>query len=333
VEFIEFTANETEAEELAAMFRAMGFAEVARHRNKDVTLFRQGSIHLVINTEKEGFAHSAYLMHGASAYAIGLRVEDAAATVGRAKALGAETFEQRRGPGELPIPAVRGVGGGVIYFIDARSEHVWEVEFEPLSGPEVADSGLVAIDHVAQTMDYGEMLSWVLFYTSIFNLRKSPMVDVIDPAGVVRSQAIASADGLLRLTLNGAENHKTLAGHFMAESFGSSVQHLAFRTSDIFATADRLRQAGFAPLRISLNYYDDLEARFGLASDLAAKLRAGNILYDRDDAGEFFQIYSQTYGDGFFLEIVERRGGYDGYGAPNAPFRIAAQKRLISKGE
>jgi 4-hydroxyphenylpyruvate dioxygenase len=329
-EFVEFTANETEAEELAAMFRAMGFAEVARHRNKDVTVFRQGSINLVINTEKEGFAHSAHLVHGACAYAIGLRVEDAAATVARAKALGAETFEQRRGPGELAIPAVRGVGGGVIYFIDARSDHVWDVEFEPSNAAVGADAGLAAIDHVAQTMNYGEMLSWVLFYTAILNLRKSPMVDVIDPAGVVRSQAIASADGLLRLTLNGAENHRTLAGHFMAESFGASIQHLALRTGDIFATAERLRQAGFAPLRISPNYYDDLEARFGLDAGLAAQLRAANILYDRDDAGEFFQIYSQTYGDGFFFEIVERRGGYNGYGAANAPFRIAAQKRLIA---
>ena len=331
VEFIEFTANETEADELGAMFRAMGFTEAARHRNKDVTLFRQSGINLVINTEKEGFAHSAYLVHGASAYAIGLRVEDAGATVARAKALGAETFEQRRGPGELAIPALRGVGGGVIYFVDAGIAHVWDVEFEPLDAQEGADAGLTAIDHVAQTMNYGEMLSWALFYTAIFNLKKSPMVDVVDPAGLVRSQAIANRDGLLRLTLNGAENNKTLAGHFIAESFGSSIQHLAFRTGDIFAAAARLREAGFAPLRISPNYYDDLEARYSLPSDLAYRLRAGNILYDRDDTGEFFQIYSQTYGDGFFFEIVERRGGYDGYGAANAPFRIAAQKRSMPK--
>ena len=329
VEFIEFTANETEAEALGAMFHAMGFAETARHKNKDVTLFRQRGINLVINTEKEGFAHSAYLVHGASAYAIGLKVEDAAATVARAKALGAETFEQRRGPGELAIPAVRGVGGGVIYFIDASSSHVWDIEFEPRDAQADMDAELAAIDHVAQTMNYGEMLSWGLFYTAIFKLRKSSMVDVIDPAGLVRSQAIASDDGLLRLTLNGAENHKTLAGHFMAESFGSSIQHLAFRTDNIFTAAARLREAGFAPLRISPNYYDDLEARFGLTPDVTERLRAHNILYDRDGTGEFFQIYSQTYGDGFFFEIVERRNGYNGYGAPNAPFRIAAQKRSI----
>jgi 4-hydroxyphenylpyruvate dioxygenase len=181
-------------------------------------------------------------------------------------------------------------------------------------------------------MNYEEMLSWALFYTSIFKLRKSPIVDVIDPAGVVRSQAIADDDGLLRLTLNGAENSNTLAGHFFAESFGSSIQHLALRTHDIFAAADRLRQAGFVPLQISQNYYDDLEARFGLAPDFTARLRVGNMLYDRDDAGEFLQIYSQPYGDGFFIEIVERRDNYAGYGAFNAPFRIAAQKRVMRRG-
>jgi 4-hydroxyphenylpyruvate dioxygenase len=330
VEFVEFAADEAEFETLSGMFRSLGFAKIAKHRTKDVTVFRQGGINLVINTEKEGFAHSAYLAHGTCAYAVGLKVEDAAATVARAKALGAEPFEQRRGPGELPIPAIRGVGGGVIYFIDAGTEHVWEVEFDALAAPAVNDAGLTAVDHVAQTMNYEEMLSWVLFYTSIFASRKSPVVDVIDPAGLIRSQAIANEDGRLRLTLNGAENSRTLAGHFIAESFGSSIQHLALRTGDIFATAARLAALGFAPLRISQNYYDDLEARFGLAPDLAEKLKAGNILYDRDEAGEFFQIYGQTYGDGFFIEIVERRGNYAGYGAPNAQFRIAAQKRSIS---
>ena len=204
--------------------------------NKDVALYRQGDINLVINTENEGFAHSSYLMHGTSAYAIGLKVEDAAATVARAKALGADLFEQPRGPGELAIPAIRGVGGGVIYFIDDRSElaRVWDIEFEAVDPEGGSGAGLTSIDHIAQTMSYEEMLTWLLFYTSIFRARKPPMVDVIDPGGVVRSQVIESDGQALRLTLNGAENDKTLAGRFLAESFGSSVQHLAFATNDIF---------------------------------------------------------------------------------------------------
>jgi 4-hydroxyphenylpyruvate dioxygenase len=217
----------------------------------------------------------------------------------------------------------------VIYFIDDRTAGVWEIEFEPLETGPATDTGVTRIDHVGQTMNYEEMLTWLLFYTSIFKVGKSPMVDVVDPAGLVRSQVIENASGSLRLTLNGAENRKTLAGHFIAESFGSSVQHLALHSSDIFATAQAFRDLGFEPLKISPNYYDDLEARFGLDPDLADRLRAFDILYDRDDKGEFFQLYSGTQGEGFFFEIVERRGGYNGYGAPNAPIRIAAQKRTM----
>ncbi|NKN39766.1 3-keto-5-aminohexanoate cleavage protein, partial [Agrobacterium sp. a22-2] len=189
-------------------------------------------------------------------------------------------------------------------------------------------TGLLRIDHVAQTVRYEEMLTWLLFYASILNVRKTPMVDIIDPAGVVRSQVVENEAGALRITLNGAENRKTLAGHFIAENFGSSVQHLAFSTDDIFATAEALKSNGFKPLPISPNYYDDVEARFGLAPEITEKLKMYNILYDKDEAGEYFQLYSPTYGEGFFFEIVERRG-YKGYGAPNAIFRIAALRRYL----
>jgi 4-hydroxyphenylpyruvate dioxygenase len=225
------------------------------------------------------------------------------------------------------------VGGGVIYFIDDTLANVWDVEFEPVEQAGSHEAGLVSIDHVAQTMNYEEMLTWLLFYTAIFRTAKLPMVDVVDPAGLVRSQVVESPDGRLRLTLNGAESRKTLAGHFVAESFGSSVQHIAFACDDILETSARLAGLGFRPLEISPNYYDDIEARFDLAPELVAKLRSGNILYDRDEGGEFFQFYSRNFGEGFFFEIVERRDNYAGYGGPNAPFRIAAQKRaMLPKG-
>jgi 4-hydroxyphenylpyruvate dioxygenase len=332
VEFVEFAADADEAARLGGLFSALGFRVAGRHKSKAVTLYRQGGINLVVNTEREGFAHSSFLVRGTSAYAVGIRVDDARATVARAKALGAEVFEQAPGPGELAIPAIHGLGGGILYFIDGTSDlaRVWDIEFEPVAGkPPAVDVGLTRVDHVAQTMDYEEMLSWGLFYTSIFRMKKTPMVDIVDPAGLVRSQAIGNADGSLRLTLNGAENRRTLAGHFIAETFGSAIQHIAFATGDIFAAAAALRANGLEPLAISQNYYDDLEARFGLDPDFADRLRDENILYDRDDAGEYFQIYSPVVGEGFFFEVVERRGGYDGYGGPNAPFRIAAQKRRM----
>lgn len=334
VEFIEFTANEQEAAELASLFRTFGFRRVARHRSKEVTLWRQGRINLLINAERDGFAHSAYLMHGTSVCDICLRVEDAAATVQRARAMGAEPFEQPVGPSELSIPAIRGVGGGVMHFIDDKTDlaRLWEIDFVTEVVAADGDAGLLAVDHVAQTMNYEEMLTWVLFYTSIFATRKTPMVDIVDPAGLVRSQVIENAEGTLRLTLNGAENRRTLAGRFIAESFGSAVQHLAFSTADIFATVAALARNGFQPLKISQNYYDDIEARFGLEPELVEQLRRCNILYDRDADGEYFQIYSPNFGEGFFFEIVQRRA-YGGYGAANAPFRIAAQKRTLPERE
>jgi len=329
--FVEFATDEDEAVELIALLQALGFCKRAVHRSKKVTLFEQGSIRILVNADPLGFASAAYAVHGTFAYALALVVEDATEAYRRALAMDAEPFQQAVADGELELPAIRGVGGGLIYLIDDKSPlgRFSEIDFEPVSedGCE-AGAGLLQFDHIAQTVAYDEMLTWLLFYTSIFETRKTPMVDIIDPSGVVRSQAVENGTGRLRLTMNGAENRRTLAGHFIAEKFGSGIQHLAFSTDDIFVTARSLRKQGFKPLHISPNYYDDVEARFGLDADLTERLKAENILYDRDEHGEYFQLYSGTYGEGFFFEIVERRG-YRGYGAPNAIFRIAALKRQM----
>ncbi|QYA16507.1 sugar phosphate isomerase/epimerase and 4-hydroxyphenylpyruvate domain-containing protein [Rhizobium sp. AB2/73] len=331
VAFVEFTVDEVEASVLSDRLRALGFRHVGRHKSKRVDVFRQGNINLVVNTDPDGFAGASYALHGQSAYAMGLWVDDAEAAVVRAVALGAERFEQPLDPGEIEMPGVRGVGGGILYFLDRRSAlgRIWEIEFDPVhDDTDWRPVGLTGIDHVAQTMKYEELLTWLLFYTAILNAHKTPMVDIIDPAGVVRSQVVENEPGSLRITLNGAENRNTLAGHFIAETFGSGIQHLAFATDDIFAAAAALSDNGFATLMISPNYYDDLEARFGLEPAFTDRLKAHNILYDRDDHGEYFQLYSPTYGEGFFFEIVQR-SGYRGYGAANAIFRIAALRRHL----
>ena len=331
IAFIEFTVDEAEAPDLEAVIATLGFRRQARHKSKNVTVFRQGDIRLVVNADDRGFAGSSYLVHGTSAYAMGLMVEDARAAWERAVALGAEAFEQPLDPGEIEMPAVRGVGGGVLYFLDRKSDlaRIWDIEFDPVDDcPDTKDAGFSRIDHVAQTMPYEELLTWLLFYTSIFEAEKTPMVDIVDPSGLVRSQVVENGEGSLRITMNGAENRNTVAGRFITETFGSGIQHLAFTTDDIFAAADALAANGFSALEISRNYYDDLEARFGLDPDLAERLQARNILYDRDEHGEYFQLYSPTYREGFFFEIVERRG-YSGYGAANAIFRIAALRRHL----
>jgi 4-hydroxyphenylpyruvate dioxygenase len=331
VAFVEFTADTSESPELVEMLHTLGFRRVGRHRSKKVDLYQQGAIRLVVNSEEKGFASAAFHLHGTSAYAFGLEVENARDAVDRAAALGSERFTQAVPAGEASIPAIHGPGGGICYFLDDSLPlaSIWTREFLGVEDQShVKSAGLENIDHIAQTVSYEDLLTTVLFYNSLLDVRKTPVVDIIDPSGIVRSQVIENGNGSFRVTLNGAENRKTLAGHFLAESFGSSIQHVAFSTSDIFRTAERLAANGFIPLRITRNYYDDVEARFGLEPDFAERLRAANILYDRDEYGEYFQLYSPVYGEGFFFEIVERRG-YRGYGAPNAIFRIAAQKRHI----
>ncbi|WP_457588126.1 bifunctional sugar phosphate isomerase/epimerase/4-hydroxyphenylpyruvate dioxygenase family protein [Ensifer canadensis] len=330
IAFIEFTIDESEAPQLEALIRTLGFCKAARHKTKSVNVFRQGDIRLVINTERRGFANSSYLVHGTSAYAMGLLVDDARAAHARALALGAETFAQPVDEGEIEMPAVHGVGGGVVYFLDRHSDlgRIWDIEFDPVDDTAATSAGLLSIDHIAQTMHYDELLTWLLFYTSLLEAHKTPLVDIIDPSGIVRSQVVENATGSLRITMNGAENRNTLAGRFIAETFGSGIQHLAFTTDDIFATADALAAGGFVSLAISPNYYDDLEARFGLDPLFTERLKAKNILYDRDENGEYFQLYSPTFSGGFFFEIVERRG-YRGYGAANAIFRIAALRKFL----
>ncbi|WP_417241364.1 bifunctional sugar phosphate isomerase/epimerase/4-hydroxyphenylpyruvate dioxygenase family protein [Celeribacter sp.] len=331
VEFVEFTASEEEAETLGAMLSTLGFSKVSRHVAKDIDLWRQGDINLVVNTEREGFAHSAYIMHGTSVCDIGLHVADAAAAVERARVLGANLFSQKRGKDELDIPAVRGVGGSVLHFLDRHSElaGVWDKEFTKVEqGATGPGAGLTRIDHIAQVMNFEEMQTWTLFYDAIFDVERTPLVDVVDPNGLVHSRAVQTPDGVFRLTLNGADTHRTLAGRFIADSYGSSVQHLAFATDDLLDTAGKLADLGFKALPISENYYADLVTRFDIDAALLARLKAANILYDEDENGAFFQLYSRPYGEGFFFEIIERRNGYDGFGKPNAPFRTAAQKRL-----
>ncbi|MXQ09254.1 TIM barrel protein [Alphaproteobacteria bacterium GH1-50] len=328
--FIEFASQQDEADALEALLRSLGFAEIGKHITKKLTLWRQGDIRIVVNRETTGHAGATWNARGTSVCDIGLAVTDADGAVERARKLGSEPFRQPLGPGELDIPAIRGLGGSVLHFIDEDSglARVWDVEFTTNAAPHEG-ALLHSVDHIAQTMSYDEMLSWSLFYRTLFQMDRAPMVDVIDPDGLVRSQALADPEGRLRVTLNGAETHRTLAGSFLEETFGASVQHIALATDDIFATAQRLSGLGFAPLEMPANYYDDLSARFALSDELLAKLKAANILYDEDAAGQLFQLYSSTFAGGMFFEIVERQGGYQGYGAPNAPFRIAAQKRRM----
>jgi 4-hydroxyphenylpyruvate dioxygenase len=330
VEFIEFAVDDRTADELGQFISGLGFHKAAQHKSKAVTRWTQGSINLVINKEKEGFAHSHYITHGPSVCAIGLKVESAAAALDRAEKLCDTPFRQKVGRGELEIPCVRGMGGSLLYFLDPISQlgKVWDVEFErTIAAGKDAKVGLTVVDHISQSMHYEDMLSWLLFYTSMLDVRKTPQIDITDPGGIVRSQVIETSDGALRIALNASQSHRTQSSRFLHEYFGSGVQHIAFATDDIVATAARLKANGVAILSIPENYYDDLEARVDLSADRLKVLKANNILYDKDADGEYLQVYTQSFKDLFFLEIVERHG-YKGFGAINAPIRLNAQSRL-----
>jgi 4-hydroxyphenylpyruvate dioxygenase len=328
VEFIEFAANESEVPQLESLFASLGFTAAGRHRSKDVTRWKQNSINFVINSEPDSFARAYDATHGASVCALGLSVENVAGALERAQGLRIGQFTPRAEPGELMIPALLGVGGSLIYLMESGMEgDIWEREFEASPGSaHAAGAGLLRVDHVAQTMHYEEMLSWLLYYSSLFDLTKSPAVQVADPLGLVQSQAIESPEGGLRFTLNGSASHQTLSARFLQGFGGAGVQHIALTTTDIFATARRLKELGLATLPIPRNYYDDLEARFDLEPHRIERLAELNVLYDRDAEGEYFQFYSRAFAKRFFFEIVERRG-YRAYGAANAPIRLAAQSR------
>ena len=332
VEFVEFTCDEASAEALRKMLGCLRFRLERRHIHKSVELWRQGAVNIVLNTEREGFARSAFVTHGPTVCDLGLRVTDARQTARRVNDLGGDTFSQPLGTGELDIPAVRGVGGMLVHFIDEKSDlhRVWDIEFQPVSATEaIQPAGLRRIDHIAQTMRPDEMQSWLLFYLSTFQMKKSPPVEVSDPAGPVSSQAIESPEGEVRMTLNGVEPGATVAGSFIADKFGAGIQHIALATDDIFETSSLLAASGFPRLAIPKNYYADLLAGQGLDAALVARLQDHDILYARSGTGSYFQIYSQPIFGGFFFEIVERQGGYPGFGARNAPVRVAAQSRLL----
>ena len=329
IEFIEFAVDETDRHNFTALLRGLGFTLKGKHRSKDVLLFAQGDIRIVVNSDKEGFAHSYNMSHGTSVCAMALRVSDARTTVQRAEALLEEPYAGAIGPGELELPAVRGLGGSLIYFVDAQSNlSRWsEVDFEPIAEKQ-SGAGLLSIDHISQTMQYEEMLTWLLYYTSLLTTAKLPAQAVIDPGGVVQSQVIEAGvtnnRSGLRLVLNGSQSHRTLSSRFVTEFFGSGVQHIAFETDDIIATMEKIAANGVGILEIPENYYDDLDAKLEFDDATLAKLKKLNIMFDRDANGTFFQAYTQTLPGGLFFEIVQRKG-YTGYGAPNAAIRLVAQ--------
>lgn len=322
VEFLEFAVDGEARARLAGFLGGLGFHLAGTHRSKDVELYRQGGINLVLNAEPDSAAAEHFQLHGASVCAIALRVDDAAAALERAEALLSPPWQERIGAGERSIPAVRVPDGTLIYLVEAAGRPIWEDDFDLLPVPSPALLG--DIDHVAQSLPTGRMDGFVLFYRAVFGFEPAQVWEIPDPYGLIRSRAMLSRDGSVRLPLNISESRETATGRFVSAYSGAGVQHIAFDTADIQDAIDRLVAQGARILPIPENYYDDLAARHGLEDDELAALRARNLLYDRDEHGVFIHAYTEAFDDRFFCEIVERRG-YRGFGAVNATVRLAVQ--------
>ncbi|SRR5579871_2109481 len=324
VGFIEFAVDQAHGSELTHLLSQLGFVLTGKHRSKNVEHWAQGEIDLVVNYEQTGFAHSHYITHGSGVCAIAIKVDNPDQVMARAEELKAQLFRQSVGPGEMEIPSVRGVGGSLLYFVRGDGEN-WRRDFETVA-VDRKDHALVSVDHISQSMPHGDMLSWALFYGGILDLKRLPQQEVADPVGLVQSRAFINNDESVRMVLNGSSAARTSSARFISEHLGSGVQHIAFTSNDIFATVAGIRARGAALLDIPENYYDDLEAKYDLEPEIARALRDNHILYDRDATGEFFQAYTRVFDDRFFFEIVQRKD-YSGFGAPNAPIRLAAQYR------
>ncbi len=320
-EFVEYTAPDTAA--LAQLFETMGFTAVARHRSKDVTLYRQGEINFIINAEPDSFAQSFARVHGPSACAIAFRVKDAAAAFRRAVSLGAKPFEGRVGPMELNIPAIHGIGDSLIYLVDRYGEDtIYDVDFRPLPGAEQnpAGAGLTTIDHLTHNVYRGRMDIWSGFYEKLFNFREIRYFDIEGKLTGLKSKAMTSPCGKIRIPINESSDDKSQIQEYLEAYRGEGIQHIALSTSDIYDTVAQLAKIGVTFMDPPPDtYYEMLPGRLpGHGEDIAA-LRKLGVLIDgapTDDGGILLQIFTSTVIGPIFFEVIQRKGD-EGFGEGN----------------
>ncbi len=326
VEFLEFAVDDEHGKRLGETLRGLGFVYTGRHRSKDVDLYRQGRVNLILNSEPDSAASEHFQFHGTSVCAMALRVDDAAAAIKRANGLLCPEWHERIGPGERTIPAVRAPDGTLVYLVqpDPGGRTIYDDDFElfPDTG---APASVSSVDHVAQALPVGRMDNFVLFYHAVFGFSPDQLWEIPDPYGLVRSRTMVSADRTVRLPLNVSESRETATGRFLTTYAGAGVHHIALATDDIERTLDQAAANGARILGIPANYYDDIGAKFGLPDERLESLRQHNLLYDQDDAGAFLHAYTDTFDGRFFFEFVQRIGDYQQYGAANAGVRMAAQ--------
>jgi 4-hydroxyphenylpyruvate dioxygenase len=327
-EFVEFASPTPGV--LEPVFEALGFARVAVHRSKDVTLYRQGDINFIINNEPKSYAAYFAAEHGPSACGMAFRVRDSHKAYARALELGAQAMEIPTGPMELRLPAIKGIGGAPLYLIDRFDagdnigKSIYDIDFEFIAGAErhPAGHGLRIIDHLTHNVYRGRMAYWAGFYEKLFNFREIRYFDIQGEYTGLTSRAMTAPDGQIRIPLN--EEGQAGGGQieeFLMKFNGEGIQHIALLTEDIFATVDGLRAAG-VPLMAAppATYYEMLAQRLpGHGEDVGA-LQARGLLVDGKVEGDsrrlLLQIFSETQLGPVFFEFIQRKGD-DGFGEGN----------------
>jgi 4-hydroxyphenylpyruvate dioxygenase len=321
-EFVEYAALDAKA--LGGLFETMGFKAVARHRHKDVTLFRQGDVNFIINGEPGSFGQSFARIHGPSVCALAFRVKDAAAAYERAVGLGAWGVQAQPGPMELAIPAIKGIGDSLIYLIDRYPEKdaghsIYDVDFRffPGADPRPAGAGLTHVDHLTHNVHRGRMKEWAGFYERLFSFRETRYFDIEGQLTGLRSKAMTSPCGKIRIPINESADDSSQIQEYLDAYRGEGIQHIALSTNDIHQTVDALRRQGVAFLDTPDTYYDRVDQRLPAHGEDLERLRRNRILIDGSPGGGLLlQIFTKTAIGPIFFEIIQRKGD-EGFGEGN----------------
>ncbi|MCK4135592.1 4-hydroxyphenylpyruvate dioxygenase [Ralstonia nicotianae] len=339
-EFVEFASPTPNT--LEPLFETFGFTLVARHRSKDVLLYRQGDINFIVNREPKSLAAYFAAEHGPSACGMAFRVRDSHQAFNRALELGAQPIDIPTGPMELRLPAIKGIGGAPIYLIDRFEEgkSIYDIDFEFIEGADTHPTGygLKRIDHLTHNVYRGRMAFWAAFYEKLFNFRELRYFDIQGEYTGLASRAMTAPDGKIRIPLN--EESSRGSGQieeFLLQFNGEGIQHIALLTDNLIDTIDQLQLAG-VPLMTAPNdyYYEALEARLPNHGQPIEQLKARGILLDGSTSGGkprlLLQIFSQTVLGPVFFEFIQRQGD-EGFGEGNFKALFESLERdQISRG-
>ena len=318
-EFVEFAAPE--AAVLHELFRNMGFVAVARHKSRDVTLYRQGGINFLVNEEPDSFAAEFARAHGPSACGFGIRVADGDAARAHALANGAEEIPGKADTLALAAPVISGIGGSALYLVtDAQHEQLYDDEYEFFDGnPQPRGFGLTFIDHLTHNVYQGNMDRWAGFYERIFNFREIRYFDIKGAKTGLVSRAMTAPDGMVRIPINEATDDKSQIAEYLDEYKGEGIQHIALFTDDIYASVEALKAHKVEFLDVPDTYYEMVDERLPNHGEDVARMAANRILIDGDPQTRsrlLLQIFTQTCVGPIFFEIIQRKGN-EGFGEGN----------------